>query len=89
MKAKSLSLLFLILFFSLINSILNEEKIPFTAEKMHLLNRLSSFVVSPDNKYVVFVNRLWDKNSSKYYTNLQYVDAPDFNIDKKKILLTL
>ena len=51
---------------------------------MHLLNRLSSFVVSPDNKYVVFVNRLWDKNSSKYYTNLQYVDAPDFNIDKKK-----
>ena len=56
----------------------------FTAERMHLLNRLSSFVPSPNNEYIVFVNRLWDKNSTKYYTNLQYIEAPLFNKNKEK-----
>lgn len=61
-----------------------QDKETFTAEAMHLLNRLSSFVPSPDNKFIVFVNRLWDKNSGKYYTNLQYIEAPDFASNKEK-----
>ena len=81
-KIFSLSILFICLFF--INCSTDEEKEPFTAEKMHLLNRLSSFVPSPDNQYVVFVNRLWDKGSKKYYTNLQYIEAPNFNSNKEK-----
>ena len=81
----NISLLFIsILFLTLINFITNQEKETFTAEAMHLLNRLSSFVASPDKKYIVFVNRLWDKESTKYYTNLQYVDAPSFNSNKEK-----
>ena len=51
---------------------------------MHLLNRLSSFVSSPDKKYIVFVNRLWDKESTKYYTNLKYIDSPFYNSNKEK-----
>jgi hypothetical protein len=46
MKIKSLSLL--ILLFTSLYCLLDEEKEPFTAEAMHLLNRLSSFVPSPD-----------------------------------------
>ena len=85
MKNNFLSILFLsFLFISFINSIINEEKEPFTAEAMHLLHRLSSFVSSPDNNFIVFVNRLWDKESTKYYTNLQYLDAPSFNSNKEK-----
>ena len=78
----SLLILFLCLFY--INCITAEDKEPFTAEKMHLLNRLSSFVPSPNNQYVVFVNRLWDKESKKYCTNLQYIEAPDFYSNKEK-----
>ena len=84
MKVTIFSLLFIIYFLSFINFIVNEDKIPFTAEKMHLLNRLSSFISSPDNRYIVFVNRLWDKSSSKYYTNLQYLEGPDFNSKAEK-----
>ena len=85
MKNNFLSILFLsFLFISFINSIINEEKEPFTAEAMHLLHRLSSFVPSPDNNYIVFVNRLWDKESIKYYTNLQYLDVPSFNSNNEK-----
>ena len=56
----------------------NADKSPFTASDMHILNRLSSFTPSLDNKYVVFVNQLWDKESTKYYTNLQYLESPEF-----------
>ena len=76
------SILFLII--SSINTKLAEDKEIFTAERMHLLNRLSSFVPSPDNQYIVFVNHLWDKNSSKYYTNLNYIESPDFTTNKEK-----
>ena len=83
MKVKFIiSILIYIFLLTLINC--QEEKETFTAEAMHLLNRLSSFVVSPDKKYVVFVNRLWDKNSTKYFTNLQYIEAPDFISNKEK-----
>ena len=85
MKEKIFSFLIIsFLSLSLINSITDEEKEPFTAEAMHLLNRLSSFVPSPDNEYIVFVNRLWDKESKKYYTNLQYIESPLSNSNKDK-----
>ena len=74
-----------IVIFALILTFINcQDKETFTAEAMHLLNRLSSFVPSPDKKFIVFVNRLWDKNSGKYYTNLQYIEAPDFTTNKEK-----
>ena len=78
---KSLSLLIILL---ALKNCINDEKEPFTAEAMHLLNRLSSFVSSPDKKYIVFVNRLWDKESTKYYTNLKYIDSPFYNSNKEK-----
>ena len=84
---ENFSLLFLSILFlsiSLITNKTTEEKEIFTAERMHLLNRLSSFVPSPNNEYIVFVNRLWDKNSTKYYTNLQYIESPLFNTNKEK-----
>ena len=87
MKEKNFSSLFLSILFLSISLITNktaEEMEIFTAERMHLLNRLSSFVPSPNNEYIVFVNRLWDKNSTKYYTNLQYIEAPLFNTNKEK-----
>ena len=58
---------------------LNADKSPFTASDMHILNRLSSFTPSLDNNYIVFVNQLWDKESTKYYTNLQYIESPEFS----------
>ena len=67
MKAKYISYLFLIIFqFSLISS----SEI-FTAEKMHSLHRLSSFITSPNKDYIVYVNRIWKKDDNKYYTNLE------------------
>ena len=86
MKEKKFSLIFLSILFlsiSLINNKTAEDKEIFTAERMHLLNRLSSFVASPDNQYIVFVNRLWDKNSTKYYTNLQYIETPYSSTNKE------
>ena len=50
----------------------------FTAEKMHLLHRLSSFVASPDGKYIVYANRLWDKETGKYYNNLEYIKLAEY-----------
>ena len=44
---------------------------------------MSSFVPSPDNNYIVFINHLWDKESKKYY-NLQYLDSPSFNSNNEK-----
>jgi len=92
MKNKSLFItfagiyiLFIGLFFAKTINCVKKETEPFTAEAMHLLHRLSSFVPSPDNKYIVFVNRLWDKPSKKYYTNLQYLEAPNFNLKEKKM----
>ena len=81
MKVKSLSLLIILLALKIC---INDEKEPFTAEAMHLLNRLSSFVSSPDKQYIVFVNRLWDKESTNYYTNLKYIDAPFYKSNKEK-----
>ena len=45
----------------------------FTAEKMHSLHRLSSFIASPDGQYIIYVNRIWKKEDNKYYTNLEYI----------------
>ena len=53
MKVNISLLIISILFLTLINFITNQEKETFTAEAMHLLNRLSSFVASPDKKYIV------------------------------------
>ena len=62
MKVKYVYFLLLILAqFSLISSAET-----FTAEIMHSLHRLSSFIVSPDNKYIVYVNRIWKKEDNKY-----------------------
>lgn len=74
MKAKYLSYLLLILIqFSIINS-----KDTFTAEIMHSLHRLSSFVVSPNNDYIVYVNRIWKKEDNKYYTNLECISVEQY-----------
>ncbi len=74
MKVKYIGYIFLILIqFSLISS--SEV---FTAEKMHSLHRLSSFIVSPDNKYIVYVNRIWKKEDNKYYTNLEYISLSEY-----------
>ena len=82
MKVKSLTLLILLL--TSIYCYFGDEKEPFTAEAMHSLNRLSSFVVSPDKQFIVFVNSLWDKESSQFYTNLQYLDSPVFVSHKQE-----
>ena len=50
----------------------------FTAEKLHLLHRLSSFVSSLDGKYIVYVNRLWDQPTGKYYNNLEYIELSEY-----------
>ena len=74
MKAKYLSYLLLILIqFSITNS-----KDTFTAEIMHSLHRLSSFVVSPNNDYIVYVNRIWKKEDNKYYTNLECISVEQY-----------
>ena len=74
MKVKYITYIFLILIqFSLISS--SEV---FTAEKMHSLHRLSSFIVSPDNKYIVYVDRIWKKEDNKYYTNLEYISLSEY-----------
>ena len=78
MKSKYISYLFLVLLqFTFICS----SEI-FTAEKMHSLHRLSSFITSPDKKYIVYVNRIWKKEDNKYYTNLECLDVAQY---KKKI----
>ena len=74
MKVKYVSFLLLILTqFSLI---ISAET--FTAEIMHSLHRLSSFVVSPDNKYIVYVNRIWKIEDNKYYTNLECISMSQY-----------
>ena len=58
MKSKLFSFLFILLIkISFISSL-----DVFTAEKMHSLHRLSSFIASPDGKYIVYVNRIWKKD---------------------------
>ena len=74
MKSKLFSFLFILLIkISFISSL-----DVFTAEKMHSLHRLSSFIASPDGKYIVYVNRIWKKDDNKYYTNLEYLKTEEY-----------
>ena len=76
MKVKFIGHIILILLqLSIISGV---ELEPFTAEKMHLLHRLSSYVASPDGRYIVYANRLWDKASGKYYNNLEYIELAEY-----------
>jgi len=47
---------------------------PFTALDMHKLKRLSSTVVSPDGKTLVYSVRTWDSEKNKASTHLEYID---------------
>ena len=74
MKSKYFSFTFLLLIqFSIISS-----KDVFAAEIMHSLHRLSSFIVSPNNDYIVYVNRIWKKEDNKYYTNLECISVTQY-----------
>ena len=74
MKSKLFSFLFILLIkISFISSL-----DVFTAEKMHSLHRLSSFIASPDGKYIVYVNRIWKKDDNKYYTNLECLKTEEY-----------
>ena len=74
MKSKYFSIILLLFIeFSLISS-----KDVFTAEIMHSLHRLSSFIVSPNNDYIVYVNRIWKKEDNKYYTNLECISVTEY-----------
>ena len=66
MKSKLCSLLIVLL----IQSSFIYSLDVFTAEKMHSLHRLSSFIASPDGKYIVYVNRIWKKDDNKYSKSL-------------------
>ena len=69
MQSKLLSFLIIVL---LQISFISSSDI-FTAEKMHSLHRLSSFIASRDGQYIIYVNRIWKKEDNKYYTNLEYI----------------
>ena len=78
MKSKYISYIFLVL---LLFTFVCSSEI-FTAEKMHSLHRLSSFITSLDGKYIVYVNRIWKKEDNKYYTNLECLEVAQY---QKKI----
>ena len=74
MKSKYISFLLLVL---IQYSFITSSEI-FTAEKMHSLHRLSSFITSPNNDYIVYVNRIWKKEDNKYYTNLECIKLEEY-----------
>ena len=41
------------------------------------LNRLSSAVLSPDGKFVIYTIKKWDKEIGKSATNIQYTNIND------------
>ena len=51
--------------------------IPFTANDLHQLERLSGPSVSPDGKYVVFSIQRWDPLSGQKSNNLKYTRISD------------
>lgn len=50
------------------------DPIQFTAQEMHKLRRLSSPVLSPDKKYVVFSVREWNAENGKVSTHLEFTE---------------
>lgn len=53
----------------------NRDLIPFNATSLHKLNRISGYVLTPNNQYAVFVNRKWDEVSGKFTSNLKYISV--------------
>ena len=47
----------------------------FTATDLHKLRRLSSPVISPDKKYVVFSVREWNSETGRIQTHLEYTEV--------------
>ena len=47
---------------------------PLTPKEVQEFDRMSSPVLSPDGKYVVYTIRKWTESTSKSYTNLQLTE---------------
>ncbi len=76
MENKILTRLFLLVIFIIsIHALRNPknsvEKDPLTPLELQKFDRLSSPVLSPDGKYVVYTVKKWNETSLKSYTNLQ------------------
>ena len=70
MSLKQISLIFLISLFSF--SICEYE--PLTPKEVQEFERMSSAILSPDGKYIIYTVRKWSSETSKSYTNLQYTE---------------
>lgn len=69
--------LLLFLFLLSMAHLKQSNKEPFTAEHMHQVNRVSSVIMDPTHKYMIYVNRIWVKSDNKYKTNIKYIDVAD------------
>lgn len=72
MASKCLLLLLTLSFLTLICNVISTE--PFSATDMHSMERISSQILSPNNKYLVFTNKKWNKENGKSSTNIMYTD---------------
>ena len=54
-------------------SIIHEHE-PLTPLEVQQFDRMSSPVLSPDGKYVIYTIRKWNQTTDKSYTNLQYTE---------------
>ena len=73
MEYKIIYNLFILSLISLFASV-NSQHEPLTPLEVQQFDRMSSPVLSPDGKYVIYAVRKWTESTGKSYTNLQFTE---------------
>ena len=73
MEFKIIYNLFILSLISLFASV-NSQHEPLTPLEVQQFDRMSSPVLSPDGKYVIYAVRKWTESTGKSYTNLQFTE---------------
>ena len=74
MEYKIFNNLFFLIIISLIIIIYAAASEPLTPLEVQEFDRMSSPVLSPDGKYVIYAVRKWTESTQKSYTNLQFTE---------------
>lgn len=72
MEYKKFSNLLILIIFSIISFCIASE--PLTPLEVQEFDRMSSPILSPDGKYVIYTIRKWTESTQKSYTNLQFTE---------------
>ena len=66
------TLINIFIYFCFLKNISTQELEPLTPKDILSVEKLSSYILNPDGKYLIFGVKLWNPDTGKSYTHLRY-----------------